>query len=233
MNFLLLKKSLISEVGILKAGILAYIYASISPKINSKDLIDGHPWCYDTYATLSNTFATSSSTIKRNINELVDGGYLLKAHHNSSKGDMTSYYTFTDASWSHYLSEKDDKKIKNTHEVKMSQCMRSKCTNALGQNEPMHEVKMTPSTIYTNTHTNTHTNTICENDNLANKGVLSNVSKKDDTLQGVAVKSSHNELKQPNSEVVDFVAFEKFWKLYPRRVAKPYALKAFGKLSKE
>lgn len=134
----------------------------------------------------------SESTIKRALTNLVKQGILIKENFNKIKCDKTNWYSIDYDKLDIIVNQKTQKHI----------------DLALGQNDPIHEVKMTqalgqndPSNtnIYNNIYNNINNNIL--SDNIEQK----NVSK---------TSEYENE-------------FEELWKLYPRKEGKNVALKKY------
>lgn len=225
MQFTIVQKSLVPITGYIEAGILGYIYASISTKYNSQDTIDGVAWCYDTYATISQYFGISVKTTQRYLLKLKELDMVIVSQQNKHNGDLTNYYTLTEQALSHFIT------IAN-HQVKL--------TSPSSQIDLTHQVKLTSSYIDTNNHTNNHTNikrNIKENKNttatvVADKFSVLEASNESNLQNGTTLASDNKNAIQTTSDTIQDV-FDKFWMLYPRKVVKSEANKLFLKLKIE
>ncbi|MBS3894873.1 conserved phage C-terminal domain-containing protein [Serratia marcescens] len=92
---------------------------------------DGRRWVYNTIAEWMEQFPfLSESSIKRAFASLKAQGVIYVEKLSSDPRDKTNFYAINYAH--HVLS----------HEVKLTSCNGSNCTDATGQNEPMQKVKM-------------------------------------------------------------------------------------------
>lgn len=223
MQFTIVQKSLVPITGYIEAGILGYIYASISTKYNSKDTIDGIAWCYDTYSTISQYFGISVKTTQRYLLKLKELDLVIISQQNKHNGDLTNYYTLTEQALSHFTT------VAN-HQVKL--------TSPSSQIDLTHQVKLTSSYIVSNNHTNNHTNikrNIKENTTatiVADKFSDLKASNESNLQNGTALGSDNKNATQTTSDTIQDV-FEKFWTLYPRKIVKSEANKLFLKLKIE
>ena len=134
----------------------------------------------------------SESTIKRALTNLVKQGILIKANFNKEPVYRTNWYSI------------DYDKL----DIIVNQKTQNHIDLALGQNDPIHEVKMTQSLGQNDPNNNNIYNNIYNN---INNNILS-----DNIEQKNISKTSEYENE-----------FNELWKLYPRKEGKNVALKKY------
>ncbi|WP_129721385.1 hypothetical protein [Xylanivirga thermophila] len=110
---------------------------------------------------------------------------------------------------------KKRKKMKGIQKVKMTQCKRSKWSNAKGQNDPMDQVKMTQPLPEINTEITTENNnniTRVQNNVVVNDRELKNLKEKIEevTQSSVIEENLKNYLKRPNGQYEIETAIENY-----------------------
>lgn len=115
----------------------------------SKHLIDGHTWIYNSVRSWREQFPFwSEATIKRTLDRLEDMGLIVSGRHNKHKRDQTKWYRINYQSIAD-LSQSRFGQNDQMEQVKMTKSTRSKCANAVGQND------QTITRDYTETTTDT------------------------------------------------------------------------------
>lgn len=113
----------------------------------SRFVRDGRKWVYNSYQEWVDQLKyLSISTLKRAINSLKNQDLLIVEQFDKVRSNQINFYSINYENLAK-LEAKIMQPIDFIHEVKMSQCIWSDCTNALGQDEPMDEVKMNQSPL--------------------------------------------------------------------------------------
>ena len=107
---------------------------------------DGVRWIYNTHPQWLEQFPFwSIETVKRAFASLQKRGLIIVKQLAASTRNQTNHYTIDYAG------------VDLLHEVKLTSCIGSTCATPSGQFDPSHQVKLTPSTVKTETTTETTT----------------------------------------------------------------------------
>lgn len=146
-------KTLARELGLNEALILQQIHYWIEiNKKTGKNFYEGRYWTYNSIRSWrENDFDYMSfETVKRTFAKLEKQGYLITANFNKDPRDKTKWYTLNDDKLielyqqiEHQKKEQELNALKSTIENvdNLEEC--TPTTNALGQNDPMEQFKMT------------------------------------------------------------------------------------------
>lgn len=114
---------------------------------------DGKKWVYNTYSDwLLQLKYLSLPTLKRTIKSLKDRGLLSVERFDKLRSNQVNYYAINYdvlAIIEANISQAIDS-IDSIDRLKMSQSSSSNCTNAVAQNEPIHQLKMSQSPLAQN-----------------------------------------------------------------------------------
>lgn len=113
----------------------------------SKFIKNDRKWIYNTYSEWVDQLKyISISTLKRTIKSLKDQGLLCVEQFDNKRSNQVNYYTIN-----YDVLDKIDRNecqvVDSIDEINLTQCIGSNWTNPLGQNEPMHRVKMNQSSL--------------------------------------------------------------------------------------
>lgn len=111
---------------------------------------NGKKWVYNTYSDwLLQLKYLSLPTLKRTIKSLKDRGLLSVERFDKLRSNQVNYYTINYDVLA-IIESNIAQAIDSIDQLKMSQSSRSNCTNALDQNEPIHQLKMSQSPLAQN-----------------------------------------------------------------------------------
>ena len=111
---------------------------------------DGKKWVYNTYSDwLLQLKYLSLPTLKRTIKSLKDRGLLSVERFDKLRSNQVNYYAINYDVLA-IIEANISQAIDSIDEVKMSQSSSSNCTNAVAQNEPIHQLKMSQSPLAQN-----------------------------------------------------------------------------------
>lgn len=111
---------------------------------------NGKKWVYNTYSDwLLQLKYLSLPTLKRTIKSLKDRGLLSVERFDKLRSNQVNYYTINYDVLA-IIEGNISQAIDSIDQLKMSQSSSSNCTNALDQNEPIHQLKMSQSPLAQN-----------------------------------------------------------------------------------
>ncbi|TCB50990.1 hypothetical protein E0H80_06385 [Acinetobacter sp. ANC 4779] len=111
---------------------------------------DGKKWVYNTYSDwLLQLKYLSLPTLKRTIKSLKDRGLLSVERFDKLRSNQVNYYSINYDVLA-IIESNITQAIDSIDRLKMSQCSSSKRTNAVAQNEPIHQLKMSQSPLAQN-----------------------------------------------------------------------------------
>jgi len=111
---------------------------------------NGKKWVYNTYSDwLLQLKYLSLPTLKRTIKSLKDRGLLSVERFDKLRSNQVNYYTINYDVLA-IIESNIAQAIDSIDQLKMSQSSSSNCTNALDQNEPIHQLKMSQSPLAQN-----------------------------------------------------------------------------------
>ena len=111
---------------------------------------DGKKWVYNTYSDwLLQLKYLSLPTLKRTIKSLKDRGLLSVERFDKLRSNQVNYYAINYDVLA-IIEANISQAIDSIDKIKMSQSSSSNCTNAVAQNEPIHQLKMSQSPLAQN-----------------------------------------------------------------------------------
>ena len=111
---------------------------------------DGKKWVYNTYSDwLLQLKYLSLPTLKRTIKSLKDRGLLSVERFDKLRSNQVNYYAINYDVLA-IIEANISQAIDSIDQLKMSQSSSSNCTNAVAQNEPIHQLKMSQSPLAQN-----------------------------------------------------------------------------------
>ena len=111
---------------------------------------DGKKWVYNTYSDwLLQLKYLSLPTLKRTIKSLKDRGLLSVERFDKLRSNQVNYYAINYDVLA-IIEANISQAIDSIDRLKMSQSSSSNCTNAVAQNEPIHQLKMSQSPLAQN-----------------------------------------------------------------------------------
>ena len=111
---------------------------------------DGKKWLYNTYSDwLLQLKYLSLPTLKRTIKSLKDRGLLSVERFDKLRSNQVNYYAINYDVLA-IIEANISQAIDSIDQLKMSQSSSSNCTNAVDQNEPIHQLKMSQSPLAQN-----------------------------------------------------------------------------------
>lgn len=111
---------------------------------------DGKKWVYNTYSDwLLQLKYLSLPTLKRTIKSLKDRGLLSVERFDKLRSNQVNYYAINYDVLA-IIEANIYQAIDSIDQLKMSQSSSSNCTNAVAQNEPIHQLKMSQSPLAQN-----------------------------------------------------------------------------------
>lgn len=111
---------------------------------------DGKKWVYNTYSDwLLQLKYLSLPTLKRTIKSLKDRGLLSVERFDKVRSNQVNYYAINYDVLA-IIEANIAQAIDSIDQLKMSQSSSSNCTNAVDQNEPIHQLKMSQSPLAQN-----------------------------------------------------------------------------------
>ena len=111
---------------------------------------DGKKWVYNTYSDwLLQLKYLSLPTLKRTIKSLKDRGLLSVERFDKLRSNQVNYYAINYDVLA-IIEANISQAIDSIDQIKMSQSSSSNCTNAVAQNEPIHQLKMSQSPLAQN-----------------------------------------------------------------------------------
>jgi hypothetical protein len=111
---------------------------------------DGKKWVYNTYSDwLLQLKYLSLPTLKRTIKSLKDRGLLSVERFDKLRSNQVNYYAINYDVLA-IIEANITQAIDSIDQLKMSQSSSSNCTNAVAQNEPIHQLKMSQSPLAQN-----------------------------------------------------------------------------------
>jgi len=116
----------------------------------SRFVRDGKKWVYNTYSDwLLQLKYMSLPTLKRTIKSLKDQKLVQVERFEKLRSNQVNFYAI-DYETLAIISENIAQAIDSIDQLKMSQSISSNCTNAVAQNEPIHQLKMSQSPLAQN-----------------------------------------------------------------------------------
>ncbi|MEN8395982.1 hypothetical protein ABFO98_17570 [Acinetobacter baumannii] len=139
--------SLAMAIGLNEAIFLQQLHYWIG---TSRFIRDGQKWVYNTYSDwLLQLKYMSLPTLKRTIKSLKEKKLVRVERFDKLRSNQVNYYSI-DYETLAIISENIAQAIDSIDQLKMSQSISSNCTNALAQNEPIHQLKMSQSPLAQN-----------------------------------------------------------------------------------
>lgn len=139
--------SLAMAIGLNEAIFLQQLHYWIGA---SRFVRDGKKWVYNTYSDwLLQLKYMSLPTLKRTIKSLKDQKLVCVERFEKSRSNQVNFYSI-DYETLAIISENIEQAIDSIDKLKMSQSNSSNCANAVAQNEPFHQLKMSQSPLAQN-----------------------------------------------------------------------------------
>lgn len=139
--------SLAMAIGLNEAIFLQQLHYWIG---TSRFIRDGQKWVYNTYSDwLLQLKYMSLPTLKRTIKSLKEKKLVRVERFDKLRSNQVNYYSI-DYETLAIISENIAQAIDSIDQLKMSQSISSNCTNAVAQNEPIHQLKMSQSPLAQN-----------------------------------------------------------------------------------
>ena len=139
--------SLAMAIGLNEAIFLQQLHYWIGA---SRFVRDGEKWVYNTYSDwLLQLKYMSLPTLKRTIKSLKDQKLVRVERFEKLRSNQVNFYSI-DYETLAIISENIEQAIDSIDQLKMSQSNSSNCTNAVAQNDPIHQLKMSQSPLAQN-----------------------------------------------------------------------------------
>lgn len=139
--------SLAMAIGLNEAIFLQQLHYWIG---TSRFVRDGKKWVYNTYSDwLLQLKYMSLPTLKRTIKSLKDQKLVRVERFEKLRSNQVNFYSI-DYETLAIISENIEQAIDSIDKLKMSQSNSSNCTNAVAQNDPIHQLKMSQSPVAQN-----------------------------------------------------------------------------------
>lgn len=139
--------SLAMAIGLNEAIFLQQLHYWIGA---SRFVRDGKKWVYNTYSDwLLQLKYMSLPTLKRTIKSLKDQKLVRVERFEKLRSNQVNFYSI-DYETLAIISENIEQAIESIDQLKMSQSNSSNCTNAVAQNDPIHQLKMSQSPLAQN-----------------------------------------------------------------------------------
>ncbi|MDV7621681.1 hypothetical protein R4615_05750 [Acinetobacter baumannii] len=139
--------SLAMAIGLNEAIFLQQLHYWIG---TSRFIRDGQKWVYNTYSDwLLQLKYMSLPTLKRTIKSLKEKKLVRVERFDKLRSNQVNYYSI-DYETLAIISENIAQAIDSIEQLKMNQSSSSNCTNAVAQNEPIHQLKMSQSPLAQN-----------------------------------------------------------------------------------
>ncbi|MGQ4637299.1 hypothetical protein ACUIJ0_01000 [Acinetobacter junii] len=207
--------SLAMAIGLNEAIFLQQLHYWIGA---SRFVRDGKKWVYNTYSDwLLQLKYMSLPTLKRTIKSLKDQKLVRVERFEKLRSNQVNFYSI-DYETLAIISENIEQAIDSIDQLKMSQSNSSNCTNAVAQNDPIHQLKMSQSPLAQNEpmYTREYQETTQENSNKKTKQKSSKFSLEDacavalpngvDRSLWIAyIKMRHSMKKAPTQKAVELV----------------------------
>jgi DNA-binding PadR family transcriptional regulator len=212
---LLFQPSLAKAVGVNEAIFLQQLYYLLNPDFN-KNIIDGRTWVYNTLEQWGEKFNFwSHRTIERIIKSLEESGLLLSRYLSCDKRNRTKYYSIDDDVLERFridaFRQNGDithRQNDEVHSAKMAGCIK--------------EQEITLQKITTRDKKNAREGAFENDDDIASIDASVDIV----GVGKLALKEKKTSKNLDAATLSD--QFDEFWKIYPHRVAKQEAAKAFA-----
>lgn len=136
--------SLAMAIGLNEAIFLQQLHYWVG---TSRYMRGGKKWVYNTYSDwLFQLKYMSLPTLKRTIKSLKEQKLVHVERFEKLRSNQVNFYSI-DYETLAIISENLDQAIDSIDQLKMSQSISSNCTNAVDQNEPIHQLKMSQSPL--------------------------------------------------------------------------------------